>query len=95
MPRTLDDWDGWQFDDPERGEGLVIAFRSESPSGEARPPLRGSAHTGRGQRFSVMELVEGLPAGGFAAETLGGVGTTALLGAPNGVAAWKYSIDAH
>ncbi len=26
-PRALDEWDGWQFHDPETGEGLIYLFR--------------------------------------------------------------------
>lgn len=27
QPRTLDDWDGWQYHNPQTGEGVVMVFR--------------------------------------------------------------------
>jgi alpha-galactosidase len=59
----------WQFDRPERGEGVVQAFRrADSPDGSARFPLRGleaDAHytvidldVDQPQRRSGQELME-------------------------------------
>jgi alpha-galactosidase len=31
LPRSLADWDGWQFHNPQTGEGLLVAFRGDSP----------------------------------------------------------------
>jgi alpha-galactosidase len=42
ITREENDWAAWQFDRPERGDGIVQAFRrSASASESARPKLRG------------------------------------------------------
>ncbi len=41
QPQTLAAWDGWQFHDPESGEGFVLAFRVESSEVRTSPRLRG------------------------------------------------------
>ena len=40
-PRSLAEWDGWQFHDPETDEGFVLLFRVQSPQSQARPALYG------------------------------------------------------
>ena len=37
QPRTLEDWDGWQFHDPQSGEGFVMAFRMSGPDAQRSP----------------------------------------------------------
>ena len=68
-----DVWMAWQFDRPERGEGMVQVFRrGESPYESARFPLRGlepgaqytltDLDTGRAQQLAGRQLMqEGLP----------------------------------
>lgn len=40
-PRHVESWDGWQFNNPNTGEGFVLGFRMESPDETMRPILRG------------------------------------------------------
>ena len=40
-PRSLAEWDGWQFHDPETDEGFVLLFRVQAPQSEACPLLHG------------------------------------------------------
>lgn len=39
-PLTLDDWDGWQWHDPESGEGVVIIFRCLGEETVCSPTIR-------------------------------------------------------
>jgi len=41
QPQSLDEWDGWQYHDPERDEGFVLLFRTRSPRPAVRPRLQG------------------------------------------------------
>ena len=41
QPRSLEEWDGWQFHDPEADEGFVLVFRVQSPRESASPRLCG------------------------------------------------------
>jgi hypothetical protein len=84
LPRTLGEWDGWQFDDPERGEGLLVAFRSHSPSATAALPLRGAARSADVAVTPLVAATSSLP-------TLSADHRTATVGLePEGAAAWTY-----
>jgi len=39
-PYTLEDWDGWQWHDPETGEGVIIIFRCLGDEASCSPTLR-------------------------------------------------------
>jgi alpha-galactosidase len=64
-PRTLEDYDGWQFHDPQTQEGFVLVFRCASPARRAEVVLRGleegrlyraeDMDTGRAFRFRGAE----------------------------------------
>ena len=41
QPKTLEEWAGWQFANPERGDGFVQAFRLNSPETVKWLPLHG------------------------------------------------------
>ena len=40
QPQTMEEWDGWQFHDPQTGEGFILAFRAESPQENTTPRLK-------------------------------------------------------
>jgi alpha-galactosidase len=72
QPRTLDAWDGWQYNDPETGEGFVMIFRMRGNKSRCRPELHGlqagatyrfvDPYTGDEFRLSGQMLMdEGLP----------------------------------
>jgi alpha-galactosidase len=50
QPRSLEEWDGWQFHDPRTQEGVVMAFRMHGPEGSRRPYLR-ALEPGQQYRF--------------------------------------------
>jgi alpha-galactosidase len=39
-PQTLDEWDGWQWHDPETGAGLIVVFRCLGEDADCSPLLR-------------------------------------------------------
>jgi hypothetical protein len=81
-PRTLADWDGWQFDDPERGEGLIVVFRERSAARRRTIALRGAAG---GASFTPLLPLDG------AALAPGRAGRTARVTLDaGGVGAWSY-----
>ncbi len=41
QPRSLEEWDGWQFHDLDGGEGFVLSFRARSPQEAANARFRG------------------------------------------------------
>lgn len=41
QPRSQQDWDGWQFHDPDTGEGFVMSFRMQGDESTRSPKLRG------------------------------------------------------
>ncbi len=67
-PYTLEDWDGWQWHDPEKGEGVIIVFRCLGDEAACSPKLRWlqpdkdyeftDPYTGRKQTFSGEHLKE-------------------------------------
>ena len=72
QPQCLEQWDGWQFHDPEADEGFVLVFRARSPQEAASPRLRGldatreyvltDPYTGKENAVAGNELmVTGLP----------------------------------
>jgi hypothetical protein len=72
QPRSLDDWDGWQFHDPAADEGFVLVFRVRSPQESASPRLHAlnpdrdyvltNPYTGEAQAMSGGTLLDsGLP----------------------------------
>jgi alpha-galactosidase len=40
QPPTMKEWDGWQFHDPQTGEGFILVFRAESAKEDANPRLK-------------------------------------------------------
>ncbi len=69
QPRTLDDWDGWQYLDPQSGEGFVMVFRMNGPDESRKVRLRGldaaqnyqlrDPYTGETQNWSGAALMGG------------------------------------
>ena len=49
QPRTMETWSGWQFHDPQTGEGFVQAFRLRSPRETRKFILKGMDPRGRYQ----------------------------------------------
>lgn len=43
QPRSQQDWDGWQFHDPDNGEGFIMSFRMQGNESTRSPKLRGLA----------------------------------------------------
>jgi alpha-galactosidase len=72
QPQSLEEWDGWQYHDPEKDEGFVLLFRVESPQASASPRLQALAaekqylfvdpYSGAELVFAGAELLnQGLP----------------------------------
>ena len=56
QPRSLRAWDGWQYHDPESGDGFLLAFRLRSDESERRPRLRGLVPA---QRYRLTDPYSG------------------------------------
>jgi hypothetical protein len=84
-PRSLGEWDGWQFHDAERDGGLLIAFRERSPSAESRVTLRGVR---RAPRLEAL-----VPVGQAQDASVGGGDVTLRL-ETGAAAAWTYRVTA-
>jgi hypothetical protein len=84
LPRSLAEWDGWQFDDPESGEGLLVAFRGASPQATASLPLRG-APLGMDMEYAAL-----VPAGSPLPVPAADRRTATVELDPGGAAAWTY-----
>jgi alpha-galactosidase len=56
QPGSMKAWDGWQFHDPKSGEGFVLAFRVESPDGNANLRFR---KLEPGRRYSLQDPYSG------------------------------------
>jgi alpha-galactosidase len=87
LPGTLREWDGWQFHDPQRAEGMLILFRERSASAEARVRLRGVGGAG------TLRLEPVVPAGKAPDASVDGDDVTARLD-PGAAGAWGYRANA-
>ena len=85
QPLALEDWDGWEFHDPAKNEGFLLAFRSRAPEQTAPIHARG-AKAGRKYRLvdpysREEQTIEG--------ERLNGEGLSLTLPL-NGTKLWTY-----
>jgi alpha-galactosidase len=83
-PQRLTDYDGWQFHDPETGEGMVMAFRGQSP--EATTTVRlGGLTPGRVYCLTDVDT-------GVTREFLGGTPLTITIPTQDGAAWYRYCV---
>ena len=81
-PASLAEPDGWQFHDPETGEGFFMVFRCKSPGTQVQVKLRG-LEEGVAYEFEDVD-------GGALSTCGGGEAFHVELAKPNGVAWHRY-----
>jgi alpha-galactosidase len=86
QPQSMKEWDGWQYHDPETGEGFVLAFRAESPEDAANLRFK---KLEPGRRYSLQDPYHGKKLI-VAGRTLMEIGLPTKLDL-RGTSLWKYS----
>jgi hypothetical protein len=85
LPRSLAEWDGWQFDDPQGGEGLIVAFREAASEAEVGVSLGG-------QRPNSTPLISPLGEDQAGSLVIDPAGWSAQISLPpSGAGAWSYA----
>jgi hypothetical protein len=84
-PQTLEDYDGWQFHDPETDEGFLMVFRVESPSSRTKVTLRGLT---AGQQYELEDMDSGRTR-----KLEGGKPLTVMIADVQGTAWYRYGAN--
>jgi hypothetical protein len=84
FPQSIRDFDGWQFYDPQNGDGFFMIFRCESPDSEVSINLRGLE---KGKVYETTDVDS------FAKETFHAESELKIkIPKSNGVAWYRYSV---